>query len=86
MTIGSVRVRPAVDGAARVRRGLLTSSTRQEAEQRRYHRQHEDEAGYADSYCKAALGYTYAVIHGLQGKVISLSHSGNILILQAFAS
>lgn len=68
MTVGGVRVRATVDGAARVRRGLLAPPAGQQAQQGRYDGQHEDQASNADADSEAALRYAYAVFHSLKGK------------------
>jgi hypothetical protein len=68
MTIGSVRVRTAVDRAAGVRHRLLRSSSRQEAQDGRDHAQHQDQASYADPDGEASLRNANAVLRSLKNQ------------------
>lgn len=62
MTVGGIRVRPAVYRAAWVGRRLLVSSAGEKTKDGRHDAQHEDNARYADADGKTPLGDAYRVV------------------------
>lgn len=65
MTVRGVRVRAAVDRAARIRRRLLVAAARQQAEDGRDYAQHQNEAGYANTDGEALLRDANTVLRAL---------------------
>lgn len=74
MTVRGVRVRAAVDRAARIRRRLLVAAARQQAEDGRDYAQHQNEAGYANTDGEALLRDANAVLRALENKSHQFKH------------
>ena len=74
MTIGSVGVGTAVDGAAGVRWNFLRSSSRQKTDNGRNDAQHQNETRYANTNGKTSLRYADGVVRSLQSHNEKVKH------------
>lgn len=82
VTVGSVRIRAAVDGAAGIRGGcLLVASSGHQADDGCYDAQHQDQAGDADADREALLRNADAVVWRLQfeRKLLTFLHIAILL-------
>lgn len=68
VTVSGVRIRAAVNWAARIWRCLLGTATRQQTNDGEDDAQHQDQACYADSNRETALRYADAVVRCLEKK------------------